>query len=44
VADGMSTEQILSGSPQLSEADVQEARRFAAARVAERGIELPCGA
>lgn len=44
VADGMSTEQILSGYPQLSEADVQEALRFAAARVAEREIELPRGA
>ena len=44
VADGMSTEQILSFYPQLSEADVPEALRFAAVQVAEREIELPRGA
>jgi uncharacterized protein (DUF433 family) len=44
VADDMTLAEILADYPQLSAADVQEALRFAAARVAEREIELPRGA
>jgi len=44
VADDMTPAEILVDYPQLSAADVQEALRFAAARVAEREIELPRGA
>lgn len=44
VADGMTPAEILEDFPQLSVADVQEALRFAAARVAEREIDLPRGA
>ncbi len=44
LADGMTPAEILDNYPQLSGADVQEALRFAAARVAEREIELPRGA
>jgi len=44
VADGMAPAEMFVNYPQLTEADVQEALRFAAARVAEREIELPRGA
>lgn len=44
VADGMAHSEILANFPQLTEASVQDALRFAAARVAEREIELPRGA
>ena len=44
VADGMTPAENIDGYPQLSGADLQEALRFAAARLAEREIELPRGA
>ena len=44
VADGMAPAEMFVNYTQLTEADVQEALRFAAARVAEREIELPRGA
>lgn len=39
VAEGMTTEEILDGFPQLSAEDIQDALRYAAAAVDER--ELP---
>jgi uncharacterized protein (DUF433 family) len=40
VAEGMSSEEILTDFPQLSEDDVREALRFAAAAVDERTLPL----
>ena len=40
VADGMATEEILRAFPDLDEADVREALRFAAEAVRERELPL----
>lgn len=40
VAEGMTVEEILTDYPQLEEADVREALRFAAAAVDERSMPL----
>ncbi len=40
VAEGMTTAEILQEFPQLSDADIVEALRYAAAAVDERGLPL----
>jgi uncharacterized protein (DUF433 family) len=40
VADGMSTEKILEAYPDLEEADIREALKFAAEAVRERELPL----
>jgi uncharacterized protein (DUF433 family) len=40
VAEGMTTDEILAAYPDLDEADVREALRFAAAAVRERELPL----
>jgi uncharacterized protein (DUF433 family) len=40
VADGLSTEDILAGFPQLTAEDIQEALRYAGAAVDERELPL----
>lgn len=41
VAEGMSTDQILTDFPQLTADDIREALRYAAAAVDERELPLP---